>query len=331
MALKGLIDVAGARMGGARRYVLELDEWIGEQRAIDFEVIGRNRDISLEWLIERERKLAVRNSEHCIAANNVSFVMARGRRTVLLRNALHFLYPGEDTRFSPKIRARLIAKTLAVRTMAGRADRLVVPSAAMAARVAAAAPSLADRVEVIYHPVSPIPVRPAKPSGQRSILCPVLPSPYKSIGISLRALLAALDKTPGWRDTAVWTTMTCAEAASERLNPADNRLRHIGRISPADVAQRMEEASAIFFPSRIESFGYPLAEARLRRVPVIAPDTDVVLEIGGDVVIPYRQAHPASLASCLERAGVGEPCFPVAENPFDRETHFRRLFDVDPD
>ena len=90
-----VIDCAGAVMGGAARYLKELDVWL-ERRQGAPAVIGRNRRLTARWLLERER--LVPKFARRIALNNVGFFRRGGPRVVLLRNALHFATE-EELRF----------------------------------------------------------------------------------------------------------------------------------------------------------------------------------------------------------------------------------------
>ena len=49
---------------------------------------------------------------------------------------------------------------------------------------------------------------------------------------------------------------------------------------------------AIYFPTDLESFGYPLAEARVSGQPVIARDTALNREIAGPALCRYTLRRP---------------------------------------
>ena len=54
-----------------------------------------------------------------------------------------------------------------------------------------------------------------------------------------------------------------------------------GRVDDAQLADEFRQASALFFPSRIEGFGLPVLEALVFGTPVIATDIPVLREVGG--------------------------------------------------
>src|SRR5690625_2132106 len=90
-----VIDAAGARQGGAARFLLELDHYLGSSSPArtGAVVLGRGKQLTTTWMIRRE--LEARRARRKVALNNVAFMQGRGERVVLLRNALHFPFAGE--------------------------------------------------------------------------------------------------------------------------------------------------------------------------------------------------------------------------------------------
>jgi glycosyltransferase involved in cell wall biosynthesis len=315
MTAGAVVDVAGASMGGAARWTHELTRFLGATGS-DIEVIGRERSLTAAWLVGRER-LAGR-ADRVVAANNVSFALARGRRTVLLRNALHVPYPGEEHL------VRLLSRTYrarseVVRRLLARADLIVVPCSAMAQRVCARVPAVRDRLVVRAHPVSP--VGPRVTTDPPFILVPVLPSPYKNLVPHLRALVAATGR--------VGMPIEIRVTADRQELPGDlaghPRVVAVGHLSHRHLGPLWCRATAAFYPSSVEAFGYPLAEARVYGLPVLAPDSGQARDIAGAALVPYRLDRPDSLAEAvrqLDRPVVAEP------GAFDASAYFRWLFDL---
>ena len=77
---------------------------------------------------------------------------------------------------------------------------------------------------------------------------------------------------------------------------------------------------AIYFPTGLESFGYPLAEARVSGQPVIARDTAQNREIAGPALCGYTLGDPDSLRRAVEVALTAD----VAPDPgpFDPDQYF---------
>lgn len=67
-------------------------------------------------------------------------------------------------------------------------------------------------------------------------------------------------------------------------------LLNLGWLSRDDVLRQISGSSALIFPSRAETFGLPMLEARALRVPVVASERDFVR----DVCMPLQTFDPES-------------------------------------
>jgi glycosyltransferase involved in cell wall biosynthesis len=308
-----VVDAAGGTAGGAARWRAELDAFLGP--GIDaVTVIGRQRHLTPGWLLRRERLAG--GAGLVVAPNNVSFAAGSGARTVLLRNALHFLYATEAHLLARMPRSFRMQIPV-VRRLLRRADLIVVPCAAMGERVGHHVPTARDRVVVRPHPVTP--VGPRIPDGRPFILVPVVPGPYKNLGPQLADLLHALDRT-GRRLRVTVTARPGQLPADLERHPL---LDQIGVVPHAELSRLWRSATAVFYPSTLEAFGYPLAEARAYGVPVLSPGTAQAREVAGSALLPYRLDDPDSLADALH--GVDEPVL-ADPGPFERTDYFRWLF-----
>jgi glycosyltransferase involved in cell wall biosynthesis len=310
-----VLDTAGAAVGGAARWIAELDAYLAAGGTA-VTVIGRGTPLTPRWLLHRE--LAAHGADMVVAANNASFALRRAHRRVLLRNALHFLHPGEEHLLTGMSRA-FHAQIPVVRQLSRRADDIVVPSSAMAERVCSRLPHVRDRVRVRAHPVTAFGSR--IPSAEPFVLVPVLPAPYKNLVVELRGLLAALAATG--RGLPLHVT-----ARPDDLPPdlaGHPLITVLGVLPPERLAHLWQQAAAVFFPSTVEAFGYPLAEARVHGVPVLAPDSAQAREIAGPALVPYRPGDPSSLADALSALDTPVPAQPLA---FDRSAYFRWLLQI---
>ena len=183
------VDVAGARMGGAARFLVELHGYLKRTGREDVEIIGSRRRVRPGWLVRRE--LSSRTRSRRVALNNVGFITPGGPRWTLMRNALHFLTEGEQARLDPAVWATVRRDAAVVHLAARRSDVIVAPSTAMAERIATVRPELSSRVVVRPHPVSAALI--PRPPGSRVILCPVLFAPHKRMTQRLTELLTAID------------------------------------------------------------------------------------------------------------------------------------------
>ncbi|SBW22312.1 hypothetical protein FDG2_2448 [Candidatus Protofrankia californiensis] len=317
-----LIDCAGARMGGALRFLLELDGHLARSNRSNVRVIGRDRAITAAWLARRER---LGRFSRVISLNNVGFAATSGARYVLLRNPLHFLRPAELERISSRLDSRMVRQTRIVRQAARRADIVVVPAASMAERVVEAAPELASRLTIRLHPLSwPDPV-PTQLRDPHLLLCPVLFSPWKAMAALLRLVDEAVSTLAAetGADLRVVVTATRQEATAEGLGHT-NHLQFVGRLTPRELTQYQNRCRALIYPTRIESFGYPLAEARLASLPVVARNIAHNRDIAGPVLVPYQQEEPTEIAAAIHRA-LNSTFTPEPVNPFDPDRYFSWL------
>lgn len=300
-------------MGGAARYLGELEAWLLRSVGHDVRLIGRGRSLSPGWLARRE--VAGWRGRR-IALNNVGF-QAGAERVTLLRNALHFLDDTELAQHGAGLPRTFATEVRIVRAAARRSDTVVVPCSAMAERVARVAPVLASRLVVRHHPLmapapTPLPEQPA-------VLVPVLFAPYKRMDVHLTALLSALDRAGV--AGVVRATATHAELPQLAGHP---RLELLGRLEPEQLTAEWARSTAVYFPTGLESFGYPLAEARAAGRAVIALDTAQNREIAGGALRGFDAGDDASLAEAVDSALSG-PAPTADPGEFDPDRYFTWL------
>jgi hypothetical protein len=316
--------MAGGSIGGAARFHAEVREYLERSARDDIKVIGARRRLSPAWLAAREAA-AVRRSRR-VALNNVGFLTPGGERWTLLSNALHFLTGSETAALDRGLRAAVARQARVVHGAARRSDVLIAPCTAMAGRITATLPDVADRVVVRMHPVSagsasagPMsagPVPPWRPD-ESLILCPVLFAPYKNMADRLGEWLAA---TEGTLDDSVRMIVTANATQVPARLAASPRLRFAGPLGLGQLKELWARSRAVYFPTGLESFGWPLAEARAYGKPVIARDTAQNREIAGSALRGFSPGDPDSLRQATELALVARVSPDPA--PFDPGAYF---------
>jgi len=307
------VDAAGARVGGAARYRDELCGYLARTRREDIEIIGSRQQLRPGWLLRRELSSRTRNRR--VALNNVGFITPGGQRWTLLRNALYFLTEGEQTRLDPALRAKARREAVVVHLAARRSDVIVAPSTAMAERIATIRPGLRSRVVVRPHPVS-VPLIPRLRGGP-VILCPVLFSSYKQMAQRLIELLAVIENLD---DPSVRVQVTAQAAEVPVAVACHPQIELVGRLPYSELREIQASSRALYFPTDVESFGYPLAEARVSGQPVIARNIALNREIAGPALCGYTLDDPDSLRCAVEVALTAD--IAPDPGPFDPDRYF---------
>jgi len=288
------IDVAGGPAGGAARFRTEVSQYLERRARVDVKVIGMGRRLNPAWLVSRE--VAAQRRSRRVALNNVGFFVPGGERWTLLANALHFLTDAEIAALDRPLATAMGLQTPVVHRAARRSDVLIAPCTAMAERIATALPEVAERLVVRMHPVSPNPA-PHQPAG-RMILCPVVFYSYKNMTERLTEWLAAVDDM----DPAVRMAVTARPEDVPAELATSPRFDFVGTVDHAELSGLWARCRAVYFPSGLESFGFPLAEARVNGQPVIARDIPQNREIAGPALRGFAVGNLDSLRQATELA-----------------------------
>lgn len=287
------IDVAGAATGGAARYRSELMAYMQSQRPTGVTVIGTQQDVTPNWLMRRE---LLAGSAGRIATNNVSFIGGQSR-VVLLRNALHFLRPRE---LESPLDRRVSLQGVVVRQAVRRADLVVVPTSNMAQRVADRISGIHSRITIRPHPLT-LKIADTRPTGIPQvpfILMSAIPAAHKATDRHIRELTAALRIAD--RPELVVVTAPADSLSADILE--DGRVIAVGVQPHWWMPIWYQACRAVYFPTAVESFGYPLAEARVIGRPVLALDTPQNREVAGPALCGFNRT-PNSLRDAVDLAG----------------------------
>ena len=310
------VDAAGGTVGGAGRFRVELYQYLARTGREDVRLIGAFRRIDPTWLFRRELNIPTRSRR--VALNNLSFLTPGGERWTRLGNPLDFLTDDEWSELHPSLRKESRLRTPIVRMAARRSDVIVTPSAAMGERVAHVMPSLRKRIIPRLNPVSPDSV--PEMTREPMILCPVIFSPYKHMIERLTEWIAVVDEHI---DPSIRMLVTADKTELPNHLACHPRIDLVGHLSHAQLRPLWARSQAIYFPTGIESFGFPLAEARVNGQPVIARDTAQNREIAGPALCGFTVGDSESLRDATERAMATKIAPDPA--PFDPDAYFTWL------
>ena len=268
-----------------------------------------------------------------ILFSTASFAMAfcPAQQILLIPNALYFS-PLYRQMFLPKhgLKARIAFRFR--RWLSGRgariADRVMAPTQAMLDGLRASVDLPMSKAFVnpygVPSPEAPTQARArvgaeSEPAGRQSnagrpfeVLYISLYAEHKNLATALKALPLLNSRAPGkftltttvdpsWNG-AGWTSTARSDrqlALEPQIKPWVN---FVGPFNQEQADQLYARADVFVFPSLVESFGLPMAEAMAHGLPVVAADTPVNREICGDAALYFSPLDPGDLARQVERA-----------------------------
>lgn len=282
--------------------------------------IGHAGPLKRMWWEQVTLRRFLRKHKADVLFSTANFGMLRcpARQILLVRNSLYFsniycstLLPKHSFcfRLAFKLRRWLICQS------AKWADLVMTPTETMLAE-------LRRFVEVKNAAVNPYGVTlpatlgPAKRNsaqrmnGKRGrtvrLLYVSLYGEHKNLGTLLKALprlnrsghaTFTLETTadPSWAGAA-WTVTHGEDLRLARQPGIAEHVRLRGPLSREAMGALYRACDIFIFPSLTESFGFPMAEAMLRGLPIVAADTPVNREICGDCAIYFNPFSPQELA-----------------------------------
>jgi glycosyltransferase involved in cell wall biosynthesis len=185
----------------------------------------------------------------------------------------------------------------------------------MAERVTRTLPDVRSRLVVRMHPVSAS-LPPRRPVGQ-IVLCPVIFESYKHMTERLADWVAAVGQLT---DQSVRLLVTAGRDEVPASLARSPQLEFTGRLSHGKLRHLWARSRAVYFPPGLESFGCPLAEARVYGMPVIARATAQSREIAGPALCGFDVGDADSLRQAIELALTAEVSPDPA--PFDPTAYF---------
>ena len=184
---------------------------------------------------------------------------------------------------------------------ARRADWVVCPSEATR-RDLAAAGFEEDRLTVVPLGVEPSEVDPDHPAALRAargldvpfVLWVGTVEPRKN----LLALAQAMQRIPGVPLVVVGPTGWRSDPGAI-LGPLGDRAHFVGPVGEAEKQAWYAAADVFCYPSLLEGFGLPVAEAMARGTPVVTASGTATEEVAAGAALIVDPADPAAIAEAL--------------------------------
>jgi glycosyltransferase involved in cell wall biosynthesis len=194
---------------------------------------------------------------------------------------------------SPEFRLRFAEQA---RDAAGRSDRIVAVSQFTARQVVDLLGVEAARVRVVHHGVRPAPQTTVTREKivlhvgaiQRRKNISRLVDAFESLGCDWQLVLAG---SAGYGGAEIVAKIGAARSRE--------RIRVLGYVSTAELADWYARATIFAFPSLDEGFGMPVLEAMACGTPVIASKRSAVPEVAGDAAWLVNPEDTAELAGAL--------------------------------
>jgi glycosyltransferase involved in cell wall biosynthesis len=123
-----------------------------------------------------------------------------------------------------------------------------------------------------------------KPDGRAVFIYPSLPRPFKNLELVCRAV-ARLERGTSWRSEVVLTVDGTENRYSQWLRNKYGRLKTIrfaGRQSPPQLHSLYSTSDCLLFPSRMETWGLPITEAKRYHLPMFVANLPYARETVGN-------------------------------------------------
>ncbi|MBI4634960.1 MAG: glycosyltransferase [Candidatus Rokubacteria bacterium] len=249
----------------------------------------------------------------------LSFGMLRPpvRQIAFQRNAMYYCPAYLETLGRRDLLVTRIRRALLYRAM--RASRwIITPTLAMRDMIRGVHPELpSDRFEIMPHPYDPAVAREPLSGAVASALADAPPGTvrflyvghilsFKALPFVLDAFRRAVDRTA--RPLRLYLTIAPEDWPQgfdrfvRRVEALDlgQQVVILGKVRGETIERLYRACDVLVFPSLCESFGFPLLEARIYGLPIVAADTAVNREMAGEGALYYAPGDVEGAAKLFE-------------------------------
>lgn len=182
------------------------------------------------------------------------------------------------------------------------AERIIAISHSTASDLAEVYPEVSDRIEVVHSGAGHFSV-----VDEAEILSRVCSDDPYAVFVGDRRgyknFASVLDAmtTREWpkelKLMVIGSQFSEAELLTIRYRGLESTVRLAVYPTDAEMRDLMCKAAVFIFPSLMEGFGFPIVEAQAFGVPVVASDTRIFREVGGDAFLRVSPLDPSSIAT----------------------------------
>ncbi|MDP6787235.1 MAG: glycosyltransferase family 1 protein [Rhodospirillales bacterium] len=189
-------------------------------------------------------------------------------------------------------------------------------------------PRVAGRVEVIHHGVDPL-FSPPPPGQEREDFVLAVSDLYiqKNLHRLLDALAILRPEFPRIRLRIAGGAPDAEYARDLRRTVAERELgdhvRFLGHVAVPALADLYRRCALFVFPSLVETFGNPLAEAMASGAPIVSSDTAAMPEVLGEAALFFDPRDTGAMAERIAAAlGDADLRRRLGARALDRAAHF---------
>jgi glycosyltransferase involved in cell wall biosynthesis len=271
--------------------------------SVDWTAPGVFSRMTAEWRL----RAAVRDGAHILCFHGIPPIFvgrsARSNIMVFLQNRL-VVENGSLRAYRLKTRMRVRLESWLFRRKMHSIGEIVVQSLSMKRALRALAGDGAENPQIRITPFVPNDLEPCPATASHAFdfIYPANGEPHKNHWILIEAW--EILKTEGYRpslavtlgaeDDELWGRI------KTRVDGAGLAVTNLGLVPSQFMAKLYSSAGALVFPSTIESFGLPLAEAVRFNLPILAAELDYVRDVC-DPVQTFDPNSAVSIARAVKR------------------------------
>lgn len=158
-----------------------------------------------------------------------------------------------------------------------------------------------DKIDVIYHGISPIKVPYIDNQWGDYILFVGVRKSYKNFEFALEALIPLFKRNKSLRMLCTGNPFTKEEEKFISHYQLEKQIINVGFVDNNTLFSLYHHAQLFIFPSLYEGFGIPILEAFINQCPACISETSCFPEIAGDAAAYFNPKDKESILSTITK------------------------------